>query len=213
MTAHKILRALGQMRSANPTLPIDTRRIREYARRAVADAARYATLRDALAAARPAETNASALISELLHEESGAAIEHAFRALGILRPRAGLRSAHDALLGDDDARRGAALEILVACAPSELRQPLLALLEPTTPEDRRVRLGALAAGPFETHARVLEALLIDPSESVRCIAAYHVAEYHLVHVRPELVRLRATEAPPLVHDAFDEAIRRLDARG
>jgi hypothetical protein len=210
-TVHKLLRALGRMRTADPALRIDQAAVRDYARRTVAVAARYATLGDALRAAASGATAASALLAELVREEYDEAIEHVFRALGILRPRAGLRSVHDAMSADDDARRSAAREILDAQVPAELRAPLLALLEHCSPDDRRTRLGPLAAGPFASYEQLVAALLTDPSESVRCIAAYHVAEHHLVAIRPELVRLRASASPPLVHHAFEQAIGRLDA--
>ena len=53
------------------------------------------------------------------------------------------------------------------------------------------------------------ALLDDPSDSLRCIAAHHVAERRLVALRPHLARL--SPASPLVTQAFDQAIARLDA--
>jgi hypothetical protein len=212
-TAHKLLRALGRMRQHDPSLHVDAAAVRAYATRTIADAARYATLRDALAETAGAATPASALIAELLGEEYDGALEHAFRALHILRPRAGLRSVHDALLsGDDDGRRSAAREVLEGSTPLELREPLLALIDTATPQERRTRLGELAAGPFTTYQDVIAALLADPSESLQCIAAYHVAERGLVGIRGELERLRDTDAAPLVHDAFDQALRRLDAR-
>jgi hypothetical protein len=210
-TRHKILRALGRMRAADPALPIDRRAIVAHAARAVGDAARYITLADALAATR-ADTNAGKLIAEMLREEYDGAIEHAFRALGILEPRQAMRSVHDAMVGDDDARRAAAREILEACTPASIRAPLLAMLDRGAPEDRRRRLGRLAAGPFASYDALIAELLGDPSESVRCIAAYHIAERHLVAMRPQLVRLRDLAGEqPLVRHAFDQAIERLDA--
>jgi hypothetical protein len=211
-TVHKILRALGRMRESEPSLRIDEREIRAFAQRAVAEAARYATLGDALREMSTTDTGASALIAELLREEFEDAIEHVFRALGILRPRDGLRSVHDALIAGDDARRGAAREILEARAPAQARGPLLALLDTRTPADRRKQLGALAAGPFHSYEDLIASLLSDPSESVRCIAAYHAAEHHLVRLRSVLVRLRADTPPILVQHAYDQAIARLDAR-
>ncbi|HEX7842053.1 MAG TPA: hypothetical protein VF469_31495, partial [Kofleriaceae bacterium] len=50
-TEYKLLRAIGRMRADEPELAIDTGAIRSYARRAVADAARYATFADQLDAA------------------------------------------------------------------------------------------------------------------------------------------------------------------
>ncbi|HET7506473.1 MAG TPA: HEAT repeat domain-containing protein [Kofleriaceae bacterium] len=209
-TEYKILRALGRMRADDPDLPVDEAAIGAYARRAVADAARYATFTDQLDAAAP-DSPGTALIRELLVEKCAWAFEHAFRALGILHPRAGLRSIHDALRSGNDARHGAAREIVEALVPAELRVPLLAVLAQVPAEQRRALLGELAAGPFASYEAFIAALLIDPSESLRCVVAYHVAEHRLIGLRGDLARLRPLIEPPMVAHAFDQAIARLDA--
>ena len=211
ITEFKILRALGRMRSDNPRLPINNDIIRNYARRGIADAARYTTLRDRLDAEhveRPSP--GSQLLGEILAEKRQYAIEHVFRALGILQPRAGLRSVHDAITSSDGDRRAAAREVLEHLVRSEIRIPLLALLDDLPHEVRRARLGPLAAGPFATYEAFVGALLSDPSASLRCIAAHHVGERHLIALRPDLARLRSIAGPPLVVHAFEQAIARLD---
>ena len=80
-----------------------------------------------------------------------------------------------------------------------------------SPEQRRARLDELAPGPFPTEESLLAALLADPSESLKCVVAHHVAERHLVALRQDLTRLRPLAGPPLVTYAFDQAIERLDA--
>jgi hypothetical protein len=77
-------------------------------------------------------------------------------------------------------------------------------------ETRRARLGDLAAGPFPTYETFVAALLADPSESLRCVVAHHVAERRLFALRPDLARLSAIAGPPLVVHAFEQAIARLD---
>jgi ATP/ADP translocase len=208
-TAFKILRALGRMRADDPHLTIDPAPVREYVRRVVGDAARYATLGDRLAIEVDASPGAG-LISELLAEKRQSAIEHAFRALGILEPRAGLRSAHDALISNDEARRSAAREIVETVVPADVRAPLLAVLDEGSPERRRIQLGDLAAGPFTSYEAFVAALLADPSESLRCIVAHHVAERRLVALKADLARLRPEVGPQLVINAFDQAIASLD---
>ena len=71
--------------------------------------------------------------------------------------------------------------------------------------------GKVAAEPFATYEALLAELLADPSESLKCVDAHHVAERHLVTLRHELTRLRPLVGPPLVIYAFDQAIARLDA--
>ena len=208
-TEYKILRAVGRMRADDPDLAIDEAAVDSYLRRAVADAARYATFADLLDAAGP-DTPGAALIRELLAEKRWWAFEHAFRALGILHPRAGLRSIHDAIRGTNDARHGAAQEVAEAVLPAELRVPLFAVLDGVPPAVRRTQLGSLAPGPFVSYEAFIATLLTDPSESLRCVVAYHVAEHRLIGLRGDLARLRPPGEPRLVAHAFDQAIARLD---
>ena len=55
-------------------------------------------------------------------------------------------------------------------------------------------------------ARYLDALLADPSESLRCVVAGYVAERHLIALRPDLTRLRPGDERPVVTQAFDHAL-------
>ena len=208
-TEFKLLRSLGRLRSNDPRAPIDHAAMHKYAQRTLAEAARYATLHDYFGADVSSES--ARLIGELLREKRDASIERVFRAVDILRPHTGLHSIHDAIQGSDEARRSAAHELVESLVPSELRSPLLALLDPLSPDERRQRLDKLAVGPFDTYDASLIALLTDASDSLRCVAAYHIASRRLVHLRVDLLTLRPTIGPTMVCSAFDQAIARLDA--
>jgi hypothetical protein len=210
-TEFKILRALGRMRGDNPRLPIDTAAIRKYVQRAVADAARYTSLLDYLGPELAASPSPSGeLVRDLLVEKRRYAIEHVFRALDILQPAAGFRSVHDAITSDDAERRAAAREIVEHLVRSETRIALLAILDDLDPEERRAKLGPLAAGPYASTQLAFAVLLRDPSESLRCVVAHHVADRKLHALRPELTRLQELGDPPFVVEAFQQAIARLD---
>lgn len=195
-TEFKILRALGRMRADNPALLIPTEPVRRYVQRSLEDAGRYRHLRHALASG-PASPTLELLV-ELLAEKRRHAIERAFRALGILHPDADLRSVHDAITSDDDEQRAAAREIVDEVLPAEERAPLI---------DELVER---SHAPLE-HEDAVAALLVDPSDSLRCIAAHHVAQRRLVALRPELVRLKPLTGSTFVTLAFDQAIASLDA--
>ena len=207
----KILRALGRMRAEHPDLVIQRAPVREYVRSAIADAARYATFGDQLVIGGEHASPVGALIGELLAEKRRFAIERAFRGLGILHPRAGLRSVHDAFLHRDEVRRAAAREIVESIVSSDLRPALLAVVDELSPDERRARLGHLAPGPFDSYEALAAALLADPSESVRCVVAHHIAERRLIALRGDLERLRPGVGRPFVVEAFDQAMARLDA--
>jgi len=205
-TVLKLLRALGRMRADDPTLAIDPVPVRAYIHRAIRDAVRYAVFADYLEQHQPDGSPSGAMIADLLAERRRIAIEHAFRALGILHPTAGMRSAHDAFAGGDDARRAAAREILAALLPADLRVPLLAVLDDLSPLQRRTRVGELAPGPFDSYEAFIATLLADPSESLRCVVAEHVAERHMSALQDDLTRLRPADGHSLVTHAFDHAL-------
>ncbi len=206
----KILRALGRLRDEVPDLVVDVPALRAYTHRAVADAARYATYAD-MVRAQPAPHHGDLLV-KLLDEKRASAVERAFRALGIIDPAAHLRAVHDAIVSPDHARSSAAVEMLDDMLPADVRVPLVASIRPLDPVVRRTTLGHLAPGPFAHGEQLAAELLADPSESVRCIVAYHIAEHKLVGLRADLVRLRPEHGAPLVAAAFDQAIARVDAR-
>jgi ATP:ADP antiporter, AAA family len=209
-TEFKILRALGRMRVNDPTIPIDAAVLQKYVRQSIRDAIRYTAFLDEL---RGTDNSTElALVRELLGEKRAWAIEHVFRGLGILHPRADVRRVHEAMIGPDEARREAAREVLESLLAKEPRAQLLAVLDADlSPSDRRVLLGDAAPGPFLGKEALWSALLADPSESLKCVVAHHVAERHLVGLRQELVKLRPLGGPPLVVYAFDQALEKLHA--
>jgi AAA family ATP:ADP antiporter len=202
-TEFKILRAVGRMRTNKPDLPIDTGTMRAYALRAIAEATQLRTLADRLALEPANDSPATSLLRDLLVEKYRYAIEHAFRAIGVLYPRAELRTVHDAATTGDPDRKSAGLELLEHLLPLELRLPMLDALADT---DRRH-----PHEPTMSYEELVSALLTHRSESLRCVVAYHVAERHLVGLRGDLARLRRLTGSPLVTHAFDQAIARLDA--
>lgn len=203
-TEFKILRAVGRMRTNNPDLPIDTGVMRAYALRAIAEAVQLRSLADRFAPEVTTDSPATTLLRDLLVEKYRYAIEHAFRAMGVLYPRAELRPVHEAIASEDPNRRSAALELLEHLLPLELRLPLIDALADT--EDRR-----RPRGPQMSYEDLISALLTHRSESLRCVVAYHVADQRLVGLRGDLARIRRLTGSPLVTHAFDQAIARLDA--
>lgn len=199
-TEFKILRALGHMRADDPSLPVPTPPLRSYMRRSVGDAARYRRLTRALA--RTEVSPATALLCELMTQKRREAIDRAFRALAVLHPDADLRRVHDGFVSTRPDRRAAAREILDEVLPLEERAPLVDELQERDP---------ITAELYLTHADVISALLVDPSDSVRCIAAHDVAQRRLISLRADLVRLRPVTGSTFVTLAFDQAIARLDA--
>lgn len=209
-TEFKILRALGRMRADEPQLAIDPAPIRAYAQQAREDAMRYTRLRAALDLHRAPTPRLPGygLLRDLLTEKRVHAIERVFRAYGIAHPREDLHSIHDAMVRGDDTQRDAAREILEHILPQDERDPLFDLVahEDKTEDEAELR------ERFPTYQEVLATLLADHSDSLRCVAAHHVAERKLVELRDELLRLKPLTESKLVTQAFEQAIARLDVQ-
>jgi AAA family ATP:ADP antiporter len=208
-TEFKILRALGRMRTDEPLLAIDPAPVRAYAQHSTEDATRYAWLIEGLDLHRAPSPRLPGygLLRELLSEKRQHAIERVFRAHGITHPRENLRSIHDAMVRGDDAQRDAAREILEHVLSQEDRDPLIDLLvhgEKHPHDEAEIR------EKYPNYNEVLTTLLADHSDSLRCVAAHHVAERKLVELRDELMRLKPLTESKLVTQAFEQAIARLD---
>lgn len=208
-TEFKILRALGRMRADDPELAIAPAPIRVYAQQAREDAMRYTRLRAALDLHRAPTPRLPGygLLRDLLTEKRVHAIERVFRAYGIEHPRDDLQSIHDAMVRGDDAQRDAAREILEHILPQDERDPLFDLVAHDDDDDE-----AELRERFPTYHEVLATLLADHSDSLRCVAAHHVAERRLVELRDELLRLKPLTESKLVTQAFEQAIARLDVQ-
>ena len=193
-TADKLLRALTRLRGRDPSLAVDQHALHEYLERMLHRAARYAQL--GADAASLAESRTNSLIREILRDKEELAVERSLRALGVLVPEA--RSVERALASTDPARFAAAHELVELLAPRDLRPILVRVLD-----------GVPAGAPHREHEELIAALLDDPSESLRCAAALHVAEDRLVELGETLRELRPADTAPLVAQAFDDALARL----
>lgn len=210
-TEFKILRALGRMRTDEPLLQLDPVPVRAYAVRATEDATRYAWLREGLELHRAPTPRLPgfSLLRQLLGEKRAHAIERAFRAYGIVHPTEDLRSLHDAMVGGDDEHRDAAREIIEHLLSADARAPLIDLL---VHGDKHRHDEAEVREHYPTYNEVLSTLLADHSDSLRCVAAHHVAERKLVELRDELLRLKPLTESKFVTQAFEQAIARLDVQ-
>jgi hypothetical protein len=199
-TEFKILRALGRMRTDEPLLQLDPVPVRAYAQHATEDATRYAWLREGLELHRAPTPRLPgfSLLRQLLGEKRAHAIERAFRAYGILHQTEDLRSLHEA-----------AREIIEHLLSADERAPLIDLL---VHGDKHRHDEAEVREHYPTYNEVLSTLLADHSDSLRCVAAHHVAERKLVELRDELLRLKPLTESKFVTQAFEQAIARLDVQ-
>ena len=198
VTLYKILRALGRLRQAHPKVAIDTRRLEHYAATTATHAERMARwqmrLRDHFGTELPPS---AAAMAKLIDERRRHALERILRVAGILESKEDFEAIARGLASADPERRDAGRELLDHHLPAELVAHMRAALAP----DRAPPTGrALDAPPAPPRAddpayiAFVAELLADASESLRCLAAYHVAELGLTPLRSTLEALR-DEAP------------------
>lgn len=168
---YKILRGLGRMRVADPTLPVDEGLVLAAARRSFDRAVRALAMRVAWegrhAAAGPPHDD---VLGRLLVEVEERALEEVFRALHVLAPEeqfrsmyAGLRSRHE----DSAASSRELLEHVVA--DPELRAGVLAMTDSLEAPERLVLVQRAWRGAGETPD--LAELLDDEDRVVATVAA------------------------------------------
>jgi AAA family ATP:ADP antiporter len=129
----KILRALGRLRSDEPGLPIDREPLERAALRTIERAVAMLCWRRAVEIARrhlPGGDDACAeLLSKVLAEESGRALERTFRVMHILRPNCAFHVMFVATKSGDPDVRARGREMLELLAPASLKRALRAVLD------------------------------------------------------------------------------------
>jgi ATP:ADP antiporter, AAA family len=216
---YKILRGLGRMRASDPALPVDERQLIALAGRYLRAAIQALFWRQAVDFARAREprvnTPAGELLSLLLFDHEGSALERVFRVLHILQPTEEFRMIYDGLRGSDPKTRASSRELLEHVVEAPLKDGILAMVDDLPLSDRlrgasaffdppgRARLASLeslvgADAPKdgrssraqtvlgETYADGLRAMLEDRSAVLRAVASHHIAELGLDELRVEL---------------------------
>jgi HEAT repeat protein len=112
---------------------------------------------------------------------------------------------HAGLHSDDAKSRASARELIEHVVDGDLREPLLALTDDVPDAARLRRLQPYHQPPAVQYQALLEQLLADGSEAVRCIAAYHIGELHMEALREPLAAARPAHAGYLA-DVFDHAL-------
>lgn len=209
----KILRGLGRLSADNPGLRLDAAVVAEGVARTVGACFRLVDWRQALEAggrALPARrTPGFELLTRLLRDKEVHAVERLFRLIGLQFQREDVyriyRGFHDA----SPKIRASSRELMENLLRPPLRHAVLALADPAPGQDRL----AFAAPYYEPRSLSYEELLglmvEDASESLRCIAAYHVAELGLVALRPQLQARAPVENAFFVSRVLERAIAAL----
>jgi ATP/ADP translocase len=206
----KILRGLGRIAHDHPDVPLDRRVLRQGTEATLETCFRLVDWRLTLergAASVPSRvTPGHELLSALLLDKQEHAIERLFRLLALQHPREDFQRVYRGLRNREPKVRASSRELLEAALEPPLRDAVLGLLD-DVPASRRLA----SAGPFYQvspldYEALLARLLQQPSETVRCLAAYHVGELGLTRLREPLQAIATRDASSFVAQVIERAL-------
>lgn len=202
MVAYKILRGLGRLAADHPELALDERPLRQGIERTLSAVFRVLHWRQALldgARRVPARaTPGQRLLVDALRSKERNAVERLFRLLALVFRGEDFRGIYRGL-ESADVKVGAVSRELIqnVVRPAELRDAVLASVDDGATSERL----AAAARYYQTrplsYEELLGVILEAPSETLRCIVAYHVGELGL-----ETFRERLASHDPRTTDFF-----------
>ena len=132
------------------------------------------------------------LLVQLLKDKEAQAIERLLRLLALQYRGEDFRDIYRGLRSRDARQRASSRELLENLLRPPLREPILAIVSEGKDAVRLAGAGELySARPLDYQA-VLERILDEGGESLRCIAVHHIGELDLVALRPLLEALAAT---------------------
>ncbi|MGE0787817.1 MAG: hypothetical protein AB7S26_19235 [Sandaracinaceae bacterium] len=193
---YKCLRGLRTLREELPELRFDEERmsalIEDNLARAIHSLDARLAVEEALRNDTHREARGGELLVRVLGEKEWQAIDRAVRLIALVHPHEDLRRILHALRHEDRRRRAEGRELVTALVEARLGPALDALLSDADDSGRLARArGELDVPDLpERYADLLAELVVDPSEAVRTIAAYHAAELELTEVEEQLLEAR-----------------------
>jgi hypothetical protein len=187
MVRFKILRGLGRIAASHPEVRFEARILEDAVTATLEAAFRLVHWRMTLAAGLGEDprraTPGHDLLEALFRDKEVHALERLFRLLGLQYREENFERIYRGLSNSSPKVRASSRELLENLVQRPTRDAVLALVDDTTDAQR-----LLAAPPFYApgslrYEALLEALLAQPSESLRCIVVYHVAELDLQRFR------------------------------
>lgn len=132
------------------------------------------------------------LLVQLLKDKEAQAIERLLRLLALQYRGEDFRDIYRGLRSRDPRQRASSRELLENLLRPPLREPILAIVAEGSDAARLAGAGGLYAVRPLDYQSVLERILAEGGESLRCIAVHHIGELDLVEMRPTLVALAAS---------------------
>jgi hypothetical protein len=193
---YRMLRGLNRL-SASSGVALDAELLTRATRATAEGVFRVLHWRSVLesgAARRPSRrTQGHELLVQLLKDKEAQAIERLLRLLALQHRGEDFRDIYRGLRSQDARQRSSSRELLENLLRPPLRNPILAIVSEQKDVTRLAGAGELYSARALGYQAVLERILDEGGESLRCIAAHHVGELELVALRPRLERLAGGE--------------------
>jgi hypothetical protein len=211
----RLLKALGHIAADHPDVGFDARPLAEATGRTVTAALRLLhwemILRSGPAEDARRRTPGHELLVTLCEDKRAHAVERVFRLLALQYRSEDFKRIYRGLRSSDAKVRAGSHELLDNLLEAPLRGGVLALVDDVPPATRLLR-GREYYRPAPLGYEDLLALLLEQtSETVRCIAAYHIAELDLKTFRPRLEALDPGRAGLFGARVIEGALRLLAA--
>jgi ATP:ADP antiporter, AAA family len=209
----QMLRALGRIRLQSPRVRLDRKVLARAIDLTVSGTFQLigwrVTLARGVAEDASRATAGGDLLDAILRDRERKAIERLFRLLGLAHPGEDWKRMYLGLESKDPVTRSSSRELLEHTLKQPLRGAVLALVDDTPDADRLSE-----ATPFHppepiAYEALLGVLLDSGSETLQCLAAYHVGELGLERVRPHLEQILLSGSP-FTASVVERAIDLLD---
>jgi AAA family ATP:ADP antiporter len=217
MVRFKILRALGRLRAASPETALDPPTLAQATAETLEAAFRLvhwrSTLEDGGRHHPERQTAGFSLLSTLLRDKEVHALERLFRLIGLQYGGEDFARIHRGVSSANAKVSAAGRELLENVIRPPLRGPLLALIGDAPVSERLAAAAPYYRPPPLDYDSLLDTIVGERSESLRCIACHHVAELGLVSFRPRLAEVYAREKGFFAARVIERALALLDAIG
>jgi AAA family ATP:ADP antiporter len=205
----KILRGIGRMRANHPSLHLDNRLVEQAADGTLEACFRLIHWRQVLeegaSDAPERRTPGHELLTTLLRDKEVHGIERLFRLLGLRYPREDLYRIYRGFQSPSAKIRASGRELLENLLRPPLHAAVLALVDPTPGSDRLAAAAPYYAPRPLTYEELLGLMLEQASESLRCIAAHHIAELGLREFLPRIEAMAPVESAFFVSRVLERA--------
>jgi hypothetical protein len=209
---YRMLRGLNRL-SASSGVALDAELLTRATRATAEGVFRVLHWRSVLesgAARRPSRrTQGHELLVQLLKDKEAQAIERLLRLLALQHRGEDFRDIYRGLRSQDARQRSSSRELLENLLRPPLRGPILAIVGEQKDVARLSGAGELYSARALGYQAVLERILDEGGESLRCIAAHHVGELELVALRPRLERLAGGEPGFFLSRVLDRTLATL----